>query len=114
MAELLRYCGFVMVFSRILRTGRRNNLKSYADGLATRPEVLYLAADGSTSLDLAANNTTALHLARDCNDLVNHWTIETALQQVEITVYLAPRFTPSADDAPTASLSSIEPHEREQ
>ena len=54
---------------------------------------------GASSLDLSANNTTAIHLARDCNQVVNQWTVETALQQIEISVYLAPGFQPSSGDA---------------
>ena len=47
----------------------------------------------------ASNNTNAIHLARDCNELVNQWTVETSLQQVEISVLLAPLFQPSSGDA---------------
>jgi hypothetical protein len=102
-AELLRYCGFVMVFATSTDSdgNPQTNLNIVRkDALAaTTPKLLYLAADNATTLDLSANNTTALHLARDCNQVVNQWTVETALQQVEVTVYLAPGFTPSSGDA---------------
>ena len=97
MAELLRVCGFVMVFFTdtfsdgtpltSLKIVRRDALASSA------PKLLYLAADGTDSLNLSANNTTALHLARDLNELVNQWTVETALSRSKITVYLAPVFS---------------------
>ena len=62
MAELLRYCGFVMSYytdtytdgtpETHLRIVRR-------DGLAAgTPKLLYLSANGSTSLNLATNNTS--------------------------------------------------------
>jgi hypothetical protein len=102
MAELLRYCGFVMFF--FTDTYNDGTPETYLkivrkDALATAtPKVLYLAANGASSLDLAANNVTSLHLARDCNQVVDQWTVETAPRQVEITVYLAPGFEPSSGD----------------
>ena len=102
MAELLRYCGFVMVF--FTDTYTDGTPETYLkivrkDGLAaTTPKVLYLAANGASSLELAANNVTAIHLARDCNQVVNQWTVETAPQQVEVSVHLAPGFQPSSGD----------------
>ncbi len=103
MGELLRYCGFVMVFftnadsdgnpQTTLKVVRKDALA------ATTPKELYLATADAESLDLAANNITSIHLARDTNQLVNQWTIETAPQQVEISALLAPGFTPSSGDA---------------
>ncbi len=102
MAELLRYCGFVMVFFTDTYTDGtpETHLKIVRkDALATAtPKVLYLAADGASSLDLSANNVTSIHLARDCNQVVNQWTVETAPQQFEVSVYLAPGFQPSSGD----------------
>jgi hypothetical protein len=101
-ADLLGYAGIVM--SYVTTTGddglpltelqilRRDAFASAA------PKLVYLAADGSTSLDLSANNTTSLHLARDTNGVVNSWDMETQLKQVEITVYLAPGFQPKNGD----------------
>ncbi len=102
MAELLRYCGFVMVF--FTDTNTDGTPETYLkvirkDALATTtPKVLYLAANGASSLDLSSNNVTSLHLARDTNQLVDQWTMATAPQQVEISVYLAPGFEPSSGD----------------
>ena len=102
-AELLGYCGFVMVFTTTTDNEGmpQNQLKLLRkDALSTAaPKLLYLAVDGTTSLSLSANNVTTLHLARDCNQVVNKWSVETALKQVEITVELAPGFTPNAADA---------------
>ena len=50
---------------------------------------------------------TAIHLARDCNQVVNQWRIEAAPKQVEITVYLAPGFTPSSGDASASNLTAF-------
>jgi hypothetical protein len=103
MAELLRYCGFTMAFyidtdpdgfpETHLRIVRRDGLAKAA------PKLLYLAAAGTGTLNLAANNVTELHLARDMNDLMNQWTVETALKQYEITVRLAPGFELNTADA---------------
>ena len=101
MAELLRYCGFVMVFFTdtfsdgtpltSLKIVRRDALASSA------PKLLYLAADGTDSLNLSANNTTALHLARDLNELVNQWTVETALRAGRNHGISGPGFQPSLE-----------------
>ena len=103
MAEFLRYCGFVLVFKTTTDSDGlpQTNLQMLRkDALATAaPKLLYLAADGATSLDLAANNVTQIHLARDTNLVANQWRVETASKQYEITVYLAPLFQPSAGDA---------------
>ena len=108
-AELLRYCGFVMVFftdtdgdgnpQTSLKIVRKDALSTQA------PKPLFLAANGASSLDLASNNTTALHLARDCNELVNQWTMETAIKQVEVTVYLAPGFEPVSGDDSSSNVT---------
>jgi hypothetical protein len=102
-AELLRYCGFVMVFDTDTYpdgSPRTSLVIRRKDALSTTaPKPIYLAASGASSLNLSQNNATALHLARDCNDLVNQWAVETGLKQVEITIYLAPGFEPSAGDA---------------
>jgi hypothetical protein len=109
MAELLRYGGFVMVYT--IETDDddlpKTSLKiKRRDGLSTTaPKLLYLAESGATSLDLAANNASALHLARDLNAVVNEWDIETALQQYEVTVYLAPLFQPASGDGSAANVT---------
>ena len=102
-AELVRYCGFVMVFQTTTDGDGlpQTNLKlQRRDALAaTAPKLIYLAAEGATSLDLAANNVTQVHLARDANVIANQWRVETGPKQVEITVHLAPLFKPSSGDA---------------
>jgi hypothetical protein len=112
-AELLRYCGFVMYFFLDTNGGDEESDPSPTtslkivrkDALATTtPKLLYLAADNSPTLNLASNNTTALHLARDCNELVNQWSVETALKQVEVSVLLAPAFQPLSADALPANI----------
>ena len=109
MAELLRYCGFVMVFFTDTASdgSPQTTLKVIRkDALSTQaPKPLLLAADGASSLDLASNNTTAIHLARDLNELVNQWTLETALKQVEVTVYLAPGFEPISGDDSSSNVT---------
>jgi hypothetical protein len=109
MAELLRYAGFVMVFAISTNddgTPKTSLVMRRRDGLATTaPKVLYLAADGASELDLTANNVSALHLARDCNDVVNQWNVETALNQIEVTVQLAPGFTPASGDDSSANIT---------
>jgi hypothetical protein len=108
-ADLLGYAGLVMVYTCAigsdnlplteLKILRRDALSS------STPKALYLAQPGTTStLQLSANNTTALHLARDTNNLVNQWDVETQLKQVEITVYLAPGFQPAGGDNSAANL----------
>jgi hypothetical protein len=103
MSELLQYCGFVMHFATTSDSdgNPQTSLQiTRRDALATTtPKLLYLAANDASGLDLSANNTTALHLVRDFNQVINQWTVETSLQQVEISVYLAPGFQPSTGDA---------------
>jgi hypothetical protein len=103
LATILGYGGFVMSFvtdtspdglpETSLRIQRRDAFASVA------PKALYLDAWGATSLDLAKNNATSLSLSRDQAGIVNSWQVETGLKQVEVTVELAPGFTPSAGDA---------------
>jgi hypothetical protein len=108
MAELMRYAGFVMVFSTTTdEDGNPQNKLSFKrrDGLSTvAPKPLYLAAGGATTLDPAANNTTSMHLARDCNSIVNSWDVETELQQYEVDIILAPLFQPASGDASAANV----------
>jgi hypothetical protein len=103
MAELLQYCGFVLVYTTTTDNDGQpmTSMKLLRrDGLSTQaPKILYLGPAGSP-FNLGANNAVELHLARDTNDVANQWTVETALQQFEITVTLAPGFTPSSTDQP--------------
>ncbi len=106
MAELLNYGGFSMSFAIETDTDHKPVCKLVIrrrDALSTaQPKLLYLAASGASTLNLAANNATALHLGRDCNAIVNEIDIETGVKQVEVTVYLVPLFTPTSGDGTTA------------
>jgi hypothetical protein len=106
-ADLLSYAGFVMRWdtgadedglpSTQLRIYRR-------DGAATAPiKWVYLDAAGTRKLDPSRNNVVQLHLARDCNSIVNAWQVETQQRQVEVSVVLAPLFQPAAGDAQSAN-----------
>ena len=57
---------------------------------------------------------TQMHLARDCNQVINQWRVETDSKQYEVSVFLAPLFEPSAGDAanPVPFLAA-EPHARD-
>jgi hypothetical protein len=107
-AELLRYCGFILVFATTTADDGtpQTTLNLYRrDALATTaPKPIFLAADGATTLDLAENNAAALHLARDTNDVVNEWAVETSYKQYEITVSLAPLFTPASGDGNASNV----------
>jgi len=104
--NLLSYCGFVMRFDTdqdsnglpitVLKFYRRDEFTS------SMAKAVYLATGGS-SLDPAANNVVGLHLARDCNSIVNAWLVETSQQQVEVSVVLAPLWQPTAVDDTSAN-----------
>jgi hypothetical protein len=106
-AELLNYAGFVLNFLTATDSDGlpRTSLQILRrDAFAsTAPKPIYLASAGTT-LDPAQNNTTAMHLARDCNGILNAWDVESQLRQVEITVYLAPGFQPNPGDEATPAL----------
>ena len=96
--------GFVMVFFTDTANGRHRRRRPSRSSARTRWRLRPRRYCCSTpmvhgSLDLASNNVASMHLARDLNTVVNQWTVETALKQVEITVYLAPLFQPSSGDA---------------
>lgn len=59
------------------------------------------AAYGS-DLDPAKNNVAGLAITRDLNQIVNTWGIETHPNKFEISVVLAPGFTPHAGDETSA------------
>jgi hypothetical protein len=108
-AEILSYAGFVMNF---LTDGDEDGIPTTTlliqrrDAFASgAPRSIYLAPDGSASLDLAANNATAFHLARDTNQVVNQWLVESKPIQAEITVILAPGFTPVSGDNSAANVT---------
>ena len=102
LAELLGYAGFVMHFRTDTDRGgdprttlvisRRDNLSAVA------PKSLYAAAQSNQSINPTQNNLSHHRLARDSNSIVNEWSVETALKQVEATFYLVPIFVPLAGD----------------
>jgi hypothetical protein len=61
------------------------------------PLDLHLPPRGSM-LDPAACNVAALHLARDARAIVNAITMETQQRRVEVSIVLAPGFSPQAGD----------------
>ncbi len=111
-ADLLGYAGFVIVFATSTNDAGlpQTSLQILRrDAFATAaPKLVYLAGDGTTTLDPSVNNTTAIHLARDTNRVVNSWDVETQLKQIEITVYLAPGFQPEAGDQMDCAVLQLE------
>ena len=65
---------------------------------APTPKIVYLAPARSSTSGPLANNLVQFHLARDANQIVNAWRVETQQRQVEITVVLAPMFQPQSGD----------------
>ena len=68
---------------------------------AGAPRDLELPGRGST-LDPARCNVAALSLARDSRSIVNAVTVETQQRRVEVSIVLAPGFTPAAGDEAAA------------
>jgi hypothetical protein len=112
MADLLQYAGFYMVWDidsnadgmpeTFLRFFRK-------DGAATgTPKAVYLGPPGASLSQGSPSNVTQLHLARDCNAIVNAWRTETAPKQFEITVILAPLFQPTPGDEQAANRTKFQ------
>ena len=103
--ELLNYAGFVMAFKCGGDSSGNPQTKLVImrrDALAaTSPKPVYLQAAFSPQLNPSANNVTSLSLVRDCNQMANDWYVETAAQQIEVTVMLAPLFQPDPADVST-------------
>jgi hypothetical protein len=100
--ELLNYAGFVMAFktgSSIIGSPETKLVILRRDALAAQaPKPVYLQAAFSPRLNPSANNVTAFSLVRDCNQIANDWYVETAPQQIEVTVWLCPLFQPDPAD----------------
>ena len=63
--------------------------------------------DRGAELDPARCNVAALSLARDSRSIVNAITVETQQRRVEVSVVLAPGFTPAAGDETAANRSQF-------
>jgi len=108
-SELLSYGGFVMRFDTSTDSdgvSPRTDLKIYRRDAAASaaPKLLYLPPAGS-DIDPSTANVTALHLARDCNSIVNAWQVETSQRRVEASFILAPLFQISAGDGAAAGMA---------
>ena len=107
MAELLEYGGFILNFRTtqdpdgLPQTTAEILRRDAFAAIAPKPVFLAPAGAGANP---AANNVATLHLARDCNSIANAWYVETQLRQVEITVYLAPGYIPSAGDETSTNI----------
>lgn len=105
-ATLLQYAGFAMAFRTAEDSGYHPQtwLDIYRTDAASEysPKVLYLDATGA-SIDPAANNVTEIHLARDLNAVVNAFSIETIPRRMEVSIVLAPLFTPASGDETSAN-----------
>lgn len=99
--ELLGYAGFEFSFvtSAGLSGAPNTQLNIYRnDALTTvAPKQVWLQPAGGT-LGQAPNNAGSFHLARDCNNIVNQYSIESPLRQVEASFILAPLYTPNEAD----------------
>ncbi len=108
-ADLLSYAGFVMRWDTQADADGlpSTSLNIYRrDGTSTAPlKSAYLERAGTTTLDPSRNNVAQLHLARDGNNVVNAWQVETSQRLVEISVILAPLFQPATTDAMAANRS---------
>jgi hypothetical protein len=70
------------------------------------PREIELPASGS-ELDPSRCNVASLSLVRDARSIVNAITVETRQRQVEVSVVLAPGFSPSAGDELAANRSQF-------
>ena len=102
----LGYAGFGMRFV----TGEdeagdpRQTLEIYRKDAAGQASPLDLELPGrGAELDPARCNVAALSLARDSRSIVNAITVETQQRRVEVSVVLAPGFTPAAGDETAAN-----------
>ena len=102
LADFLGYAGFVLSWQTeadgdgypetYLKIYRRDAAAAQA------PKLVFLAPARTSTLDPSANNLAQIHLARDANQILNAWQVETQQRQVEVTVILAPLFEPQSGD----------------
>jgi len=101
MTSLLEYSGFGFVWYLTADEAGlpRTSLDLFRLDQASEraPKVVWLDAQNA-DLDPTRNTVESLHLARDVNQVVNAWTVETRPRRVELSVVLAPWFTPAAGD----------------
>ena len=100
-AELLGYAGFGCSFvttsddsglpSTTLDIYRKDALTMIA------PKQVYLQSAGG-DVSSGQNNVASFHMVRDCKDIINHYSIESPLKQVEVSFILAPLYTPNQSD----------------
>ncbi len=102
LAEFLSYAGFIMSWQTEADANGYPDtyLKIYRRDAAAAPipKIVYLASARSSASGPLPNNLVQFHLARDANQIVNAWQVETQQRQVEITVVLAPMFQPQSGD----------------
>jgi hypothetical protein len=106
----LGYAGFGMRFvtSEDGDGEPRHELEIYRKdgGEQASPRDLEMPESGS-DLDPARCNISMLHLARDSRSIVNAITVETQERRVEVSLVLAPGFTPLAGDETAAKRSQF-------
>jgi len=101
LAAQLGHAGFGLRFVTVDdgAGGPRNEIEVYrkdADDAGLIRELLL--PDAGDELNPARCNVAAMHLQRDSRPIVNAVTVETGQRRVELSVVLAPGFTPSAGD----------------
>jgi len=109
-AQLLGFYGFGMrwVLDQLSGGEPYNYLEIYrkdADG-PTAPKPVYLPADG-TNLTNAVVNLSSFHAGFDFHGVANDVFVETHLIRWEISVVLAPGFTPTSGDGLAANRSQF-------
>jgi hypothetical protein len=106
----LGYAGFSMRFrtSEDSTGAPLHTLQVYRKDAAgqSAPRELELPARGA-QLDPARCNVAALNLTRETRSIVNAITVETQQRRVEVSVVLAPGFTPTAGDELAANRRSF-------
>ena len=104
--ELLSYAGFSFSFFTSADSGGlpQTTIRVYREDALTTvaPKQVFLQPQGG-NLGQAPNNVASFHLARDTNSIVNQWSIESPLRQVEVSFILAPLYVPIVSDTQTAN-----------
>lgn len=99
--ELLRMVGFGFFFTRPEDPGDDSPTVGIwifrIDQSDTDTVSLLLDAPGS-ELDPTRNDVTSLSLARDLNSVANAFAVETRMKRYEVSIVLAPAFTPTPGD----------------